>query len=298
MRNADHDRKKYGLLGRNISYSLSPAMHNACFRHFGIPAEYGIFDVQGADNWNKYFTELVSGENVAGLNVTVPYKIEIHDMLKNMGKAHRLDDIAAYLGSVNTVKIENGEYTGYNTDGPGFYGSLIDDAGFDPAGKKVFICGAGGAGRAICMYLSYLEDKGPECIFIYDTDSATASRLEADCAVKSEKIKCKAVKEDDIPDAMAGCGLAVNATPLGTKPGDPDPLPVDRIKAGMVIYDLVYARETGIIKSARQKGARAVNGIGMLVNQGALAFNIWTGCPVNETKKVMRAALKNLPGGE
>ena len=119
MTNGKGGRATYGLLGRNISYSLSPVMHNAAFKHFGIPAVYKLFDIEESE-LDSFFRDLVSGAGISGINVTVPYKIWFHDELKAR-KEHDVDGSAESLGVVNTVKVEGPHLTGYNTDGRGFY---------------------------------------------------------------------------------------------------------------------------------------------------------------------------------
>ncbi len=294
MANGKGSKTTYGLLGRNIGYSLSPAMHNAAFKRFGISAAYKLFDIEESD-LDSFFRDLVSGAGISGINVTVPYKIVVHDMLKASAK-HDIDDSAEFLGAVNTVKVEGPRLAGYNTDGKGFYESLLEDTGFKLKGRNVFILGAGGAGRTICMYLANLGENRPEKIHVYDPEELRLHTLINICKHKVDQDICEPVKKGDIGKKVEGCDLIINATPLGTKEGDPLPIPGDHLKKGMVLYDLVYARETELVTIAREKGLVAVDGLGMLVNQGALAFNIWTGKPLGEVKEVMKEALQEALG--
>ncbi|MGB2631146.1 MAG: shikimate dehydrogenase [Candidatus Omnitrophota bacterium] len=290
MADVKENRKTYGLLGRNISYSLSPVMHNAAFRHFGIPAEYKLFDIEerGLD---EFFHDTVLGGKVCGINVTVPYKVKIKEMIEKLPGCS-VKGSAKVLGAVNTVKAEGEGLVGYNTDGRGFYEALLDDTGFDPRGKKVFVLGAGGAARAICLFMASLSGKAPWEISAYDIDKKKLSSLKTAFDENFPFGKFVPAGPNDLTDKIAGCDLFVNATPIGAKEGDRMPVSLADLRDGTVVYDLVYCRETELVRFARAKGFVAANGLGMLVNQGAVAFNIWTEKPLEETKKIMRQALK------
>jgi len=278
--------KLYGLLGKNISYSRSPDMHNAAFRHFGIDVEYVLFD-KGEDELEEFFGSALKGE-ISGFNVTVPHKIKIREMLK-FAPSCSLDAVAEILGAVNTVKCDGGELEGFNTDGRGFLESLQEDTGFDPAGKTVLVMGAGGASRAISLYLASALAITKK-VFVFDIDKERSSSLVSAFKGTSSGNILSAIEEEDIPTVLAEADLVVNATPLGTREGDPSPVSAEYLHKGLVVYDLVYARQTELVKEARKKGLTAVDGLGMLINQAALAFNIWTAKPLDEVKKVMKEA--------
>jgi len=279
----------YGLLGMNISYSLSPAMHNAAFRHYGINAEYGLFDM-GEGSLRGFFSSRVLEGGIRGFNVTVPYKMKAREMLGDMAGASAEDEWVELTGSVNTVKLQKDKVAMYNTDVSGFARSLKEEAGFEPSGGKgILLLGAGGAGRAICIYLGTLGSSVK--IRVFDPDTDRTASLEDYFRDKGLEPLCVIGSREELPEIMKECGLVINATPLGTRKGDMPPVPLEALQSGMVIYDLVYARETELVKSAKDKGLKAVDGRDMLVNQGALAFNIWTGKPVEEVKQVMKEAL-------
>ncbi len=283
-------KQLYGLLGKNISYSLSPGMHNAAFKHFDINAEYKLFDT---DNINVFFQKEVSSGKISGFNVTVPYKIDIYDKLKAYS-GWEVPEPDSFLGAINTVNIEKGKLTGYNTDSRGFYYSLISVVNGDPEtfakDKNIFIFGSGGAGRAIALFFAILtfKEKGFRKVNIYDADKTRLTEVVDSCKNILDQEICTAVDVDDIQEVMKTCDIVVNATPLGTKEGDDrSAVPLDCLKEGMVVCDLIYARETALIKAAKEKGLVAVNGLGMLVNQAALAFQIWTGKPFAEVRDIM-----------
>jgi len=279
---------KYGIIGHPVKHSLSPAMQNAAFKACSIDAEYVLFDVEPGE-LEAFFNQIES-ERIAGLNVTIPHKIKVKEYLEKNGM---LDENAKKLGAVNTIKISgDGALCGYNTDGPGFYRSLIEDLKFEPEGKSIFVLGAGGAARAIIMYLG----NGPKTIRVSDIDDGKLKELK-EHYVKYYDEKRLVIIKGSIRDALAKSDLFVNATPIGMKDGDPLPIDKNLLHSGMRIYDLVYNRPvTQLVKEANSVKLHAVTGLGMLLYQGAIAFEIWTGekAPV----AVMRKALKEAIGKE
>ncbi|MEA3490093.1 MAG: shikimate dehydrogenase [Candidatus Omnitrophota bacterium] len=285
-------KRTYGLLGRGINYSLSPVMHNAAFEYFGVPATYELFDIE-EEKLGDFFRNDLIRKKVSGINVTVPYKVKIKEMLES-DVSCSLDEATQRLGAVNTVKVEEEGLIGFNTDGKGFYESLLEDTGYDPAAGTIFVLGAGGAGRAICFYLAAAEDP-VERIFVFDVDGEKVSALETDFKKHFGPHILVPVGEKDIPGKTGKSDLLVNATPMGTKKEDISPgcpgLP-GFLRKDMVVYDLVYCRETELVREARKKGITTANGLGMLVNQAALAFDIWIdeSFYLGEIKKVMKDA--------
>ncbi|MCK4852060.1 MAG: hypothetical protein KAS86_02990, partial [Candidatus Omnitrophica bacterium] len=202
-----------------------------------------------------------------------------------------IDDDAELLGAVNTVKAGGEGATGYNTDGKGFYADLRKSTAFNPQGQDIFVLGAGGAGRAISLYLAFLSGDTPKSINVFDVDEAKLFSLKAFFDASRDPGIFRPVKAGDISARMRGCGLVVNATPIGTKKEDPLPFSADNLREGMVLYDLVYHGETELVRRAREKGLVAVNALGMLIDQAALAFEIWTEMPIEETGRVMTDAV-------
>ncbi len=298
--NKDADKKKiYGLLGKNIKYSLSPAMHNAAFRKFGINAEYKIFDKQ-ENELEDFFKEYVYSGKLSGFNITVPYKIKVKEILERDGI--KPDAYTNSMGAVNTVKIDGGKpQPPTNTDGDGFCYSLKEDAGFDVDQKTVLVLGAGGAGRVICLsLLRHLHYGSARMVSVYDKDKEKSDSLKdlVPGILKGTRSSigdrfCSVGTHEDMLEKAKEVDLLVNATPLGTKEGDDMPVDPAYLKEGTVVYDLVYARKTELIKAAREKGLTAVNGLGMLIDQAALAFRIWTGKPLSEISHIMREAALN-----
>jgi len=202
----------------------------------------------------------------------VPHKENVIPLLDEVDKE------AAFIGAVNTVVNTERKLKGYNTDGRGFINSL-SEAGLSAEGKDVLIIGTGGASRAVSYYLSEKASR----LFLYDVDRPKAEKLTTDL----QNIRSNVVLLEKITD-IGKPHFLINATPLGLKPDDPFPFDPDRITSDMVVCDLIY-KKTPLLREAEKKGAKIINGSGMLLWQGVLAFELWTGIvpPVD----VMREAL-------
>jgi shikimate dehydrogenase len=269
--------KVIAIFGDPIEHTLSPAMHNAAFAAMGLDYVYVPFHVR-PDNLGAA-VDGIRAMGIAGANITVPHKERVIEYLDSV------DDEAKRLGAVNTIVNKDGVLTGYNTDGGGFIMSLKEDAGFDPKMKRVYVCGSGGAARGICFALA---QAGAGRIYLYDIDGPKLARLVMDInsAFSGEVARSAALD----PDFIRGADLVVNATPLGMRESDPMPMPEGSFRPGQVIYDIVYnPPRTKTLKAAEAAGAKAVNGLGMLLYQGVLAFEHWLG--KTPPAGVMKAAL-------
>jgi len=278
----------YGLIGHPVGHSLSPAMQNAAFAALKIDAEYKLFDVEPAD-LEKFLKDLVRN-NISGVNVTIPYKVRAKDFVTANGI---LNEHAEKLGAVNTIKVVGGKLTGFNTDGPGFYRSLVEDLKFEPEGKNIFVLGAGGAARAIVMYLG----NGPKEIFVTDIDDRMVEELKKHFEKYYDHRKFKVVRKDNIKKSLDASDLLVQATPLGMHDGDPSPVDPVLLHPGLRIYDLVYNRPvTKLVEEASRMKLHAMTGLGMLLCQGAIAFELWTTkrAPVEVMRRALKESLKNL----
>jgi len=274
--------KIYGLLGHNISYSLSPAMQNAAFEKVKLKAEYKIFDIE-PERVDDFLNSLLRS-NINGLNVTVPYKIKAYEFIKTYGT---IDKDAEKLGAINTIVIKNKSIFGYNTDATGFIRSLESNLKFYPEMKNVFIFGAGGAGTACAIKLAEVAEK----IFISDTDQEKIKVFSERFFnyYGKEKLSVIEGKDKELKDALQQCSLLVNATPFGRNKDEMLVKP-EFLHEELYIFDLIYKpSETPIIKAAKKIGIKAVNGVGMLLYQGSEAFQLWTGkrAPI----RVMKSAL-------
>ncbi|MBU1726141.1 MAG: shikimate dehydrogenase [Candidatus Omnitrophica bacterium] len=274
----------YGLIGYPVSHSISPLMHNAAFAARGINAEYKLFPLQ--ENEVEPFLKDLKNKNICGLNVTIPYKEKVAAFLRSISEEAKL------IGAVNTIKLEDDGLLGFNTDGEGFFRHLSVDLQFNPQGKKIAILGAGGASRAVSVYLCKAN---PESIYIFDTIKPKLDSLAGHLKSNFKNTDIRAVDsiEDlDIQDA----DLLVNATPIGMKEADPCIVDNKFITGKTLVYDLIYnPKETRLLKAASAKGAKTSNGLGMLLYQGVRAFEIWTAkdAPVEVMRKALYEGVKS-----
>lgn len=276
------DTQLTGLFGYPVKHTASPAMHNAGFEALGIPWIYLPLEVKP-----ERLGEAVRGTvalGFRGFNVTIPHKQAV------MAFLDEVSDEARLIGAVNTVRIdERGVCSGFNTDGKGFIRSLRTDAAYGPAGKTVFVMGAGGAGRAVATQLAL---EGAARIVVCDLDASRAESLAQSIVsgVAHARVEAAPHEAAAIARALDEADLFVDATPLGMHGNDPTSVPVDKLKPATFVVDLVYnPPETRLLAQAKARGCRTLNGLGMLLFQGVEAFELWTGrdAPV----EVMRRAL-------
>jgi len=256
------------LIGYPVEHSKSPLMHNAAFQSLGLDFVYVLLSVKAPD-----LKEAVTGlraSNVAGANVTIPYKEEVIKYLDEITPE------AMFIGAVNTIHNREGKLIGYNTDGQGFITSLLTDGKIKLEGQRVFLIGAGGAGKAVAVKLA---ERGVERLVITDKigerTEALVGRLREnipDCPVYAVAMASK-----EFAEAISESTLLINATPVGMNEGDPCVIDPDYLHKDLLIYDVVYNRETPLVGEAKKRGIKALGGIGMLIHQGAASFEIWTG---------------------
>ena len=261
--------RHFGILAHPIRHSLSPTMQMAAFKALKIEATFEAFDVEPSQLADFLKTH---GE-VEGLAVSMPHKENIGQFLDGV------DETARAIGAVNTVYTKNGKRFGANTDGPGFL-RAIRDVMPDLSGKRVLIVGAGGAARAIIHALKPLVGS----ITLINRTVPKGVQL-----AKEFGVRYGGKLEDLITETP---DIIVNATPVGM-PGheDPEIIPQDFLKPGVVVFDIVYnpGHTTHLIEEAKKAGAIAMSGETMLLYQGVLQFELWTGQKAPE--KAMRAAL-------
>jgi shikimate dehydrogenase len=303
-------KRIYGLIGQPVTHSLSPLMHNAAFAHQNIQAEYRLFEVSPGD-LEKFLLERIqvkdsTGQSfytteIDGFNITIPYKVKAREILERhfpcTTDAYLVQQDFYYVqltGAVNTVKKEDGRLRYWNTDPYGFARSLREDLRFEPKQKKVLVIGCGGAGRAVIAALSW-KNAGVGKIFVYDSsDNALDSAKEHFRHFTLPKDTLVFISLKDIPDVIALCQLLVNASPVGMKEADGSVIDAAWLKKNkeLCVYDAVYNRKTRLVEDARAQGLRAVGGLGMLLYQGAAAFEIWMEGQAAPPIPVMRQALE------
>ena len=272
-----------GIIGHPVAHSLSPAFQAAAFASCGLDVRYELWDTPAAGLAQRL--ESLRDPSVLGANVTIPHKEAVIPLLDELGGQ------SARAGAVNTIVNREGRLFGFNTDGPGFVAALRNEANFDPAGKEVLLLGAGGAARGIAFALA--ETKAAQ-IGIWNRTPERANRLAADVSVAGGT----AVYVNSPPHRAYDC--VVNCTSLGmegTGTEAESPSEFEHVRPGSLAVDIVYKPEdTAFLKAARSAGLQTLGGLPMLIYQGALAFELWTGvrAPVDV---MFEAARKQLAQG-
>jgi shikimate dehydrogenase len=275
----------YGIFGYPVEHTFSPGMHNAAFAKLGRDACYVPFAVDPAHLGDAVKAVVALG--LRGLNITVPHKEKIVAYLDELSEEARL------IGAVNTVQLRDGKLIGHNTDGRGFLRSLRENAGFAAAGKSFLLAGSGGAARAVGFSLALA---GARELVFFDVAAAKAEALASDIREKTGK-DAKALAAGSVERSAESADCLINATPLGLKKNDPLPFPRELIRKRHLVCDLVYnPAETALLTAAKAQGAKRLPGIGMLLYQGVIAFEIWTGAraPVLVMKNALSRQIKRL----
>ena len=249
------------VIGDPVRHSLSPILHNAAFEALGLDWAYAAFEVPHGGAVDAVNAMRALG--IGGLSVTMPHKADVISALDRVSPA------AERLQSVNCVHWLADELAGESTDGPGFVAALRHDEGFEVAGRSTAVLGAGGAARAVVLALA---EAGASSVTVVNR---TALRGDAAAALAPNVAHVGAV------DEIASADLVVNATSVGMAGTDHEgelPFDPDLLRGGQLVVDLVYhPLRTPLLIEARERGAVAVTGLGMLIHQAALAFRLWTG---------------------
>ena len=272
----------YGIIGNPVKHSASPYMQTQAFHALGINAIYVPFEVKKENI--KDAIKALKVLNVKGVNVTVPYKEEIIPYLDE------IDRNAKIIGSVNTIKIENEKAFGFNTDAPGFILALKEE-GISVKGKNILILGAGGTSKA----LSYiLLKEGVNKIFVLNRTFEKAKKIENH--LKSYgNIEAFELSNENLKNFLPQVDIIINTTSLGLKKDDPPIFDYSlfSLNSNLVVVDVIYF-ETPFLRAAKKYNLKTVNGKGMLLYQGALAFEIWTSkkAPIEVMRKALNEILK------
>lgn len=279
---------RLGVVGNPVEHSLSPQIQNAALAACEIGMHYARFQI--AQDELDEAVQLIQTLGFVGVNLTVPHKIAACEFV------HDIEESARRIGAINTIKIAAGKLRGYNTDGRGFARAVRQEFSVDLRDMRVMILGAGGAARAIAFQCA---SENCERLVIANRTFEKAQRLVEELRdffagprVLGPVSRLQAItwEEPAMRFQIAHLDLIVNTTPLGLNRSDPSPIPARLLAPHLMIYDTVYGQgRTSFIAAAIESGARAVNGLSMLLHQGALAFEIWfeREAPI----EAMRAAL-------
>jgi shikimate dehydrogenase len=254
-----------GVIGWPVEHSLSPVIHNAAFAAAGLDWIYVPLPVR--PRWLEPALTGLVPLGFAGANVTMPHKTETARLIE------RVSDDARLLRAVNTIVVRGDLLEGHNTDVGGFDRFLRLDAGFDPAGRAALIYGAGGAARACALALARA---GVSRLTVAARDEARAAPLVS--MVETLGVPVAVVRPGDVGGLEAD--LVVNATPVGGPGAEPAHPSLPRLGADVLVVDLLYRPPTTDLQQrAKDAGATAVAGLGHLLEQAALSFELWTGMP-------------------
>jgi shikimate dehydrogenase len=224
--------------------------------------------------------------SIPGINVTIPHKVAIMKYLDE------IDVNAKNIGAVNTIVNKDGHLIGYNTDGVGALAALKRDNA-DPTGKKVVLLGAGGAARAIAFTIAPFTNR---LVVLNRTKSKAITLVKAIKTRFNSKIRAETLTNTSLTRELEETDLLINTTPIGMFPKNEETLVNKQfIKSNMIIFDIIYnPLETRLLREAKASGAKVLNGINMLVNQGALSFKLWIGSnpPIEEMLRTINRELR------
>jgi len=262
------------VIGDPVRHSLSPVILGAAFEAAGLDWACVAFEVAAGHGIGAL--EAMRTLGLAGLSVTMPHKV---DAARGVDV---LTPSAARLGAVNCVSWEGARLVGNNTDGSGLVRALEADPGIELSGMSVGVVGAGGAARSI---ISAVGESGAERVVVVNR-----SRPAAEAAVE---LAPAVARLGGLAD-LAGCDVVINATPVGMGSDAAMAIPREVLRAGQIVVDIVYhPLDTPLLGAAREVGATAVNGLGMLIGQAELAFETWTGlgAPTDSMRAAATVAL-------
>ncbi len=279
---------RLGVIGDPVAHSLSPQMQNVALNQCKIDMQYSRFQISPAELSDAL--QLMRELGFVGLNLTVPHKIAA------LAYLDEIDQNARRAGATNTIKINDGKLSGFNTDGKGFSRAIREEFAVDLRDLRVMVLGAGGAARAIALQCAR-EDCERLVLANRTLEKATKMADELRDFFVGPRVLGPVARLQAIPweesafrFQIANVDLVVNATPLGLNRADPSPIPARLLAPHLMVYDTIYVSgQTPLVSAAIEAGARGANGLSMLLHQGALAFEIWFGreAPVG----VMRSAL-------
>lgn len=268
-----------GVIGHPVGHSISPRFQGAALAAAGIDARYEAWDAPEEELPARL--ESLREPNCLGANVTIPHKQAVMPFLDELSAT------AAQVGAVNTIVNDGGRLVGHNTDGHGFVEALRLDASFEPLGRSILLLGAGGAARAIAFAL---VEAGIAHLAIHNRTAQRARDLVAD-------ISSPSVGATPDSDDVSAFDCVVNTTSVGmegTGTEDDSPSELRDARPGTLVVDIVYnPAETTLLRIARESGLPTLNGVAMLVRQGARSFELWTGrdAPVDVMFRAAREAL-------
>jgi shikimate dehydrogenase len=274
--------KLCGLIGNPVEHSLSPAIHNAAFQKLGLNYVYLAFKVEELDGAMRGIRAL---GNLRGFSVTIPHKVAVIPYLDGV------ETTARHIGSVNTIVVEDGKLTGYNTDASGALRAL-QNAGVDLRGQQVLLLGSGGAARAIAF--AFGAGTGISGLTILGVDERERQGLVVDLRARTAlRVEDGQISDETLRRGLMNSHTLIHCTPLGMHPKVAETcVPADLLRPHLTVMDIVYnPLETRLLQEARAAGCRTIRGIEMFLHQAVAQFELWTGH--SAPADVMRAVLES-----
>jgi len=273
-----------GVIGNPLDHTLSPAMHNAVYEALELDWVYIPLPLEDETDLMR-FLGAARVLPFVGFNVTMPFKQAMLSMCDEVAM------LAQLAGAVNTVHCVDGRFIGYNTDGRGLVESIATETGFSPDGRSIAIVGAGGAAGAAVVAL-ILGKAAKVSIVNRSLDKADELIARVESHARATELQSVALMAAE--EVVATADLVINATPLGMRAGDPSPVPAEWFSSEQVACDMIYRpTTTPFVEAARSAGATALDGLGMLVHQGAIAVDIWSeSAQIRTPRDVMLAAAR------
>src|SRR6266487_5380026 len=268
-------RIRLAVLGDPVAHSLSPQIQNAALRACEINAQYARFHIRA--NELRSALRFLRNLNFVGVNLTVPHKIA------GFAQIDEADESASRVGAVNTIRVRDNKLVASNTDGEGFLRAIRTEFSVDVRDLRVMIIGAGGGTGGAIAWQCALENCERLVLVNRTLEKAIGLAgqlrpffMEPRVLGPTARLEGVAWEESAIRMQLADIDLIVNATPLGMNPSDPAPIPARLLAPHHMIFDCVYgASKTALLRAAEEAGSRGVNGLSMLLYQGALSFSIW-----------------------
>jgi shikimate dehydrogenase len=285
---------RLSVFGDPVAHSLSPQLHNPALQQLGIHARY--IRVQVPESNFREALNLIRKREFIGTNCTIPLKFAA------LEACDQVDDLAMKLGAVNTISLDGDKVFGSNSDGPGFLRAVREAFAIDVRDLRIMILGAGGgAGRAVTVQCAL---EAPERLVLVNRTREKAESLRDEIApmledemihAASSRVTVAEWSDQQLESELGNVDLIVNATSLGMKRSDPPLIPPHLLQPHHLVYDMVYSpRRTRLIADAENAGARAENGLSMLLHQGVISFETWFNleAPVETMRHALEAALQ------
>ena len=271
-----------GLLGFPLKHSRSPHMHNSAFEKLELDYAYLAFEVE--EGFLEEGLNAMKTFNAKGFNVTMPHKEKVIEFLDEVSEDAKI------IGSVNTVLNDNGKLIGYNTDGRGFVKAL-EESNVEYKGKKIVMVGAGGAAKAVAVQLAF--DGAKEVVIMNRTLSKAEDIMNSiNGNIPTSGARALEFDEVILKEELKDSAILVNCTPIGMKNTIEQCIVSnkDTLHKDLFVADIIYdPLQTKLMSTAEELGCKTMNGINMMIYQGALAFRIWTGeeMPIKYIKDVL-----------